>query len=61
MTMTQNRLNTWMFVSVELKLAVKVNINAVIDDFKTNVEHERRMISWVITNIIMNIKHTRYR
>jgi len=43
-TITQYRLYTLILLSVEQELAVKVDTDAVIDDFKTKVEYKRHMI-----------------
>lgn len=51
--MIQYRLNTLILLSVEQELAVKFDTYEVIDDFITKVEHKRRMILWVIINIII--------
>lgn len=43
-TMRQDRLNTLMLLSVERELAVKIDTDEVINDFKNKVEFKRRMI-----------------
>ncbi|KAF0742053.1 zinc finger MYM-type protein 1-like, partial [Aphis craccivora] len=42
-TMKQERLNALMVLTVEQEMAVNVDVDAVIDDFKTAVDFKRRM------------------
>lgn len=43
-TISQDKLNTIMLLSVEQELTVKVDTDAVIDGLKTKVEYKRRII-----------------
>jgi len=43
-TMTQDRSNTLMLLSVEQELTMKIDTDAVIDNFKTKVEYKCHMI-----------------
>jgi len=41
--MVQERLNSLMLIAIEQEIAVHIDVDAVIDDFKNKVDYKRRM------------------